>query len=144
MIYKCGVCKANDVANDGDICELCAISQDPYGGNEKNRNILLNDSPNIAPLPHGNEIQSNAPIYPPGQGPMIPQGPPRQAPIFLNSFGPISSGIVKNVISEDFSEKTALNPYPESDYQTSPTRTVFNNRPPTTPPTITVPNTING
>ena len=30
MAYKCCVCGSNDVDNQGDICELCAIGQDPY------------------------------------------------------------------------------------------------------------------
>lgn len=30
MAYKCSVCGTNDVANPGDVCELCAIGQDPY------------------------------------------------------------------------------------------------------------------
>ena len=30
MSYKCRICGSNDVENNGDICELCAIGQDPY------------------------------------------------------------------------------------------------------------------
>lgn len=30
MSYKCRICGSNDVDNPGDICELCAIGQDPY------------------------------------------------------------------------------------------------------------------
>ena len=30
MSYKCRICGVNDVEHMGDICELCAISQDPY------------------------------------------------------------------------------------------------------------------
>ena len=30
MSYKCRICGLNDVAHMGDICELCAVSQDPY------------------------------------------------------------------------------------------------------------------
>jgi len=30
MSYKCRICGSNDVENPGDICELCAIGQDPY------------------------------------------------------------------------------------------------------------------
>lgn len=30
MSYKCGICGVNDVDNQGDICELCAIGHDPY------------------------------------------------------------------------------------------------------------------
>lgn len=30
MGYKCHICGVNDVENPGDVCELCAIGQDPY------------------------------------------------------------------------------------------------------------------
>lgn len=30
MAYKCKVCGFNDVARQGDICDLCSVSQDPY------------------------------------------------------------------------------------------------------------------
>lgn len=30
MAYKCRICGTNDVEYSGDICELCAIGQDPY------------------------------------------------------------------------------------------------------------------
>lgn len=30
MGYKCRICGANDVEHSGDVCELCAIGQDPY------------------------------------------------------------------------------------------------------------------
>ena len=30
MSYKCRICGLNDVEHMGDICELCAVSQDPY------------------------------------------------------------------------------------------------------------------
>ena len=30
MSYKCRICGSNDVEHSGDICELCAIGQDPY------------------------------------------------------------------------------------------------------------------
>lgn len=30
MAYKCRICQVNDVENPNDICELCAIAQDPY------------------------------------------------------------------------------------------------------------------
>lgn len=30
MPYKCRICGTNEVNNQGDICELCAIEQDPY------------------------------------------------------------------------------------------------------------------
>lgn len=30
MAYKCRICQVNDVEKPNDICELCAIAQDPY------------------------------------------------------------------------------------------------------------------
>ena len=33
MSYKCKICGFNDVAHQGDVCELCAISADPYTTN---------------------------------------------------------------------------------------------------------------
>ncbi len=30
MAYKCRICGSNDVEHMGDVCELCAIGQDPY------------------------------------------------------------------------------------------------------------------
>lgn len=33
MSYKCRICGSNEVDNQGDICELCAIGQDPYAAN---------------------------------------------------------------------------------------------------------------
>lgn len=30
MAYKCRICGSNEVDYPGDICELCAIGQDPY------------------------------------------------------------------------------------------------------------------
>lgn len=30
MSYKCRICGSNEVENPGDVCELCAIGQDPY------------------------------------------------------------------------------------------------------------------
>lgn len=30
MTYKCRICGTNDVGHPGDVCELCAIGQDPY------------------------------------------------------------------------------------------------------------------
>ena len=38
MAYKCRICGSNDVENPGDVCELCAIGQDPYASAiEENR-----------------------------------------------------------------------------------------------------------
>ena len=51
MAYKCLICGVKTVAKEGDICELCAITQDPYekksSGVKTGRRVLLND-----PLDH--------------------------------------------------------------------------------------------
>lgn len=31
MSYRCRICHRNEVSNEGEICDLCAISQDPFG-----------------------------------------------------------------------------------------------------------------
>ncbi len=43
MGYKCSVCGINEVDKPGDICELCAIGQDPYATNIStgNRKMIL-------------------------------------------------------------------------------------------------------
>lgn len=38
MAYKCRICGSNDVAHPGDVCELCAIGQDPYASAMQNGN----------------------------------------------------------------------------------------------------------
>ncbi len=86
MGYKCRICGINEVENVGDICELCAISQDPYsaamsngkngnstdvhipasGGatyssHKKNREILINRNNALANKdPYGNDISTPA------------------------------------------------------------------------------------
>lgn len=48
MVYKCRVCGVNDVDNQGDICELCAIGQDPYAQNHTTTHAFQDVSqPNI-------------------------------------------------------------------------------------------------
>lgn len=84
MAYKCRICGSNDVENQGDICELCAIGQDPYAvnmsGNQKqfnnnnqvhinnnsynpkrsgNRKVLLNGGTSMTNRdPYGNDMTS--------------------------------------------------------------------------------------
>lgn len=83
MSYKCQICGANEVDNPGDVCELCAIGQDPYansmpGGNSNNntnvynqnansytpkksnnRKVLINGGSNLSNRdPYGNDISS--------------------------------------------------------------------------------------
>ena len=50
MACKCRICCLNEVDNPGDICELCAIGQDPYatglGGNHiSHNNVPLQSAP---------------------------------------------------------------------------------------------------
>jgi hypothetical protein len=82
MAYKCRICGINDVENDGDICELCRVSQDPYavsgkvvkkvtssadtfdaGGNTSypksgsKRKVLINGGTSVANQdPYGNDM----------------------------------------------------------------------------------------
>lgn len=39
MAYKCRICGTNDVEHAGDVCELCAIGQDPYAAAMQNNNV---------------------------------------------------------------------------------------------------------
>lgn len=46
MSYKCSVCGINEVEHYGDVCELCAISQDPYAINaSSNQNSFEKQMP---------------------------------------------------------------------------------------------------
>lgn len=38
MAYKCRICGTNEVEHVGDVCELCAIGQDPYATAMQNNN----------------------------------------------------------------------------------------------------------
>lgn len=83
MSYKCQICGTNEVDNQGDICELCAIGQDPYANSmaenvvpdhtnisspstntyspkkSNNRKILINGGSNLSNQdPYGNDISS--------------------------------------------------------------------------------------
>ena len=51
MSYKCKICGFNDVAHQGDVCELCAISADPYTTNNvsKKKMIQLTTQPKELP-----------------------------------------------------------------------------------------------
>ena len=97
MAYKCPICGSNEVENPGDVCELCAIAQDPYAakaaspvrrpaarkinvGNKQEeedtstarptRKILLGGAPRDNVDPYGNEIPDPAvQVYAPGQVP---------------------------------------------------------------------------
>lgn len=87
MSYKCRICGLNDVEHMGDICELCAISQDPYAaamqgdpqsvsrdysstGNGagasyappkgRSRKVLLGGNPTVNTDPYGNRIVPQA------------------------------------------------------------------------------------
>ena len=48
MAYKCRICGANEVDNQGDICELCAIGQDPYAQSQTpSHGSQVTSQPNI-------------------------------------------------------------------------------------------------
>lgn len=89
MTYKCRICGSNEVDYPGDICELCAIGQDPYaagmGGMKSdatndtpnhtsasnpsyslrrgaNRKVLLNGGASVQNVdPYGNDISTSEP-----------------------------------------------------------------------------------
>ena len=49
MACKCRICGTNDVDYMDDICELCAIGQDPYAaamqtGSQKSPNVYTNNN----------------------------------------------------------------------------------------------------
>lgn len=94
MAYKCRICGINEVDNQGDICELCAIGQDPYAQSQAspqgsqvpsqpiinnnqngngsyspkhgaNRKVLLNGGTSLANQdPYGNDMTTSAPTPP--------------------------------------------------------------------------------
>lgn len=90
MAYKCRICGVNEVDNQGDICELCAIGQDPYAQSQTpshsshiasqpdinsnnsndsyspkrgaNRKVLLNGGTSLANQdPYGNDMTTSEP-----------------------------------------------------------------------------------
>lgn len=101
MAYKCRICGTNDVEHPGDVCELCAIGQDPYvamqgdsgynpqpqgtyqpgnsgyaPGNGKSRKVLLGGGSAIGNTdPYGNEIvaqeEESVLVYGAGQAPTV-------------------------------------------------------------------------
>lgn len=63
MVYKCRICGINEVDNQGDICELCAIGQDPYAQSQSiSQNNQHSSQSNI------NNNQSNNTSYAPKRG----------------------------------------------------------------------------
>ena len=54
MAYKCRICGANDVENSGDICELCAIGQDPYAS------VMAQNVPHTQTSPNSYDNNSGA------------------------------------------------------------------------------------
>lgn len=54
MSYKCRICGVNEVDNQGDICELCAIGQDPYA-----QSTTANPSYTSAPQHKHNILNNN-------------------------------------------------------------------------------------
>lgn len=60
MAYKCRVCGVNEVDNQGDICELCAIGQDPYAQSQ-----TASHSSQAASQPNTNNYRSNTGSYAP-------------------------------------------------------------------------------
>jgi len=63
MAYKCRICGINEVDNQGDICELCAIGQDPYAQNQ-----TPSRSPQIPSQSNINDNQNGNGSYSPKRG----------------------------------------------------------------------------
>lgn len=60
MPYKCRICGVNEVDNQGDICELCAIGQDPYAQSQ-----IISHGLKAASQPNINNNQCNSSSYVP-------------------------------------------------------------------------------
>jgi len=118
MLYKCSVCGVNVVENQGDVCVLCATSQNPHTQkNGKSRKVLLNGGSSLSNLdPYGNDMTVTGQTSPP-QDVSVPQaqkavkqkknnGTPA---VSRNSHVnmPITEGITKN-ITTDFRKKSVL------------------------------------
>lgn len=118
MSYRCQVCGSNEVDNQGDICELCAIGQDPYAASISNNNqsamqkasiatetnsytpkrnssrkVLLNGGASVSNCdPYGNDMtpsQTTTPVKVYSAG-QVPQSP--------NSNTNISSSVNNNTV----------------------------------------------
>lgn len=63
MAYKCRICGVNEVDHQGDICELCAISQDPYAQNQ----VPVSNTP-VFSQPHTSEHPDGNSSYAPKRG----------------------------------------------------------------------------
>lgn len=64
MAYKCRICGVNDVDNPGDMCELCAIGQDPYAQNQTTTHSFP-----VAQQNNTVTSQGNTDSYSPKKGP---------------------------------------------------------------------------
>ena len=103
MAFKCRICGINEVSSQGDICDLCAIGQDPYAQNQNvsshssnasgqqhdinayspkrsaSRKVLLGGGAQLSNRdPYGNDMtetdsQSDVKVYSPGQVPNVAQ-----------------------------------------------------------------------
>ncbi|MDY3281375.1 hypothetical protein [Dysosmobacter sp.] len=111
MAYKCRICGFNDVENPGDVCELCAIGEDPYaaavnpgygGGAEtagtgasSNRKILLGDpEPAASPVSSGKRrrvlLNSSAPTAVDPYGNQLqPQDEPSDVQVYRPGQAPL-------------------------------------------------------
>lgn len=52
MVYKCRICGSNEVGKQGDICELCAIGQDPYAADMSSAQSTSTQATNLSPSFH--------------------------------------------------------------------------------------------
>lgn len=68
MSYKCIVCGVNEVDNQGDICELCAIGQDPYAQNVTTNPTYIPVSQHKHSILGGNNDDQGSGSYVPKKG----------------------------------------------------------------------------
>lgn len=131
MGYKCRICGINEVDNQGDVCELCAIGQDPYavnmsGSNKQigqgyqtsiefdnvshNSNYTPKHSANRKVLLNGGTALSNTDPY----GNDISESQGRQQPVQVYSAGKVPQTSQQNdtVVSPEttYAQNTASMP----------------------------------
>ena len=62
MTYKCRICGTNEVEHPGDVCDLCAIGQDPYAA-AMQENIATNNNFSQSTYDNGGSTVTTEPAY---------------------------------------------------------------------------------
>ena len=140
MVYKCKICGVNDVDEMGDVCESCALGQDPYaikssssqGGATNNKNNIINTNQSDSSVDYHQkgpkrkvllgggasiakqesysndmtitDTQSSVQVYKNGKVPQVKQNEDTlegKNASRSKASKPITSGITKNVASDD-------------------------------------------